>query len=535
MYVEQDSDYLSLYSSDYDSGEINDLVTKASLDSIMHEVSTTGSAWAGLREQYSPKQSAFEPLSFNASTWAAFAKAGITRLDDDLAVDEAYSQAATMAAYGVELLRIELSGPYIHRRQIIQVGNMLTTLCASLSDTRDLRRVALSKILVDKADSYRRSQCVDEKMEPDGVHSIECIGDPKSSKARRRESRVSETVVRERSHMYPHESLRPEVSQQQQNAQQLHGRDTEHINPVVAREIGSTPSTPLSTPLPCISDGRESGQRMEDATLAAFPSTVSDTDSMPRESVGGTDSPSATDSTAAVTVVPRASRPGVLPMDLSRQSIIRDGLLRQGFSESAITAYFDQFSKAKLSASDAQANDKIHGRQSVRNDKRENAKALVAAHETNVDLSDTLAKRFNATIELLHDLGLIALSAVAPRIPLPQYAKTFSRSLLPAVVARRQRVKAAIRESIRTRQAASGRQHAINIRATLRRLAKDKDNSPAVAEMVAQAMELDQEFQVVSARVVEYERQAATAKQDIRDTRATRSYEIILALAATMP
>ncbi|KAJ2864932.1 hypothetical protein GGH94_002579 [Coemansia aciculifera] len=523
MYAEQDSDYLSLSSSDDERGEINDLVTKASLDIIMREVSTTGSTWADLREQYSPKQSAFEPLSFNASTWAAFAKAGITGLNSDLAVDEAYSQAVTMTAYGVELLRVALSCPHIHRRQIIQVGNMLTTLCASLSDTRDWHRVALSEMLVDKADSYRRSQCVGEKMDPDGVHFIECIGDPKSSEARRRESRVGETVVRERSYMYPHESLCPEVSQQQQTSQQLRGHDTEHINPVVAREVGSTPSTPFPTQLPCIGNGRESGQRVEDATLAAFPSIVSDTVSSPRESVGGTDSPSATDSTVAVAVIPRASRPEVLPMDLSRQRIIRDSLLRQGFSELAITAYVDQFTK--LSASDAQAKDKTHGRQSVRNGKRESAKALVAAHKSNVDLSGTLAKRFNAAIELLHDHGLITLSAVAPRIPLPQCAKTFSRSLPPAVAARRLRVKVAIRESIRTRQAARDRQHTINIRAALCRLAKAKDNSPAVAEMAAQAMELDQEFQVVSARVLEYERQAAQAKQAIRDTRATRSYD----------
>ncbi|KAJ2754922.1 hypothetical protein GGI19_002042 [Coemansia pectinata] len=183
---------------------------------------------------------------------------------------------------------------------------------------------------------------------------------------------------------------------------------------------------------------------------------------------------------------------------------------------------------AELSVSDAQAKDKIRARQSVRNGKRESAKALVAAHKSNVDLSGTLAKRFNAAIELLHDHGLITLSAVAPRIPLPQCAKTFSRSLPPAVAARRLRVKVAIRESIRTRQAARDRQHTINIRAALCRLAKAKDNSPAVAEMAAQAMELDQEFQVVSARVLEYERQAAQAKQAIRDTRATRRYEIIL-------
>ncbi|KAJ2875374.1 hypothetical protein GGH93_001655 [Coemansia aciculifera] len=138
---------------------------------------------------------------------------------------------------------------------------------------------------------------------------------------------------------------------------------------------------------------------------------------------------------------------------------------------------------AELSASDAQAKDKIRACQPVCNGKHESAKALVAAHKSNVDLSDTLAKRFNAAIELFHDLGLITLSAVAPRIPLSQYAKTFSCSLPPAVAACHLQVKAAIRENIRTRQAARDRQHSINIRAALRRLAKAKDNNPAVAEM----------------------------------------------------
>ncbi|KAJ2256855.1 hypothetical protein GGI13_001066 [Coemansia sp. RSA 455] len=55
------------------------------------------------------------------------------------------------------------------------------------------------------------------------------------------------------------------------------------------------------------------------------------------------DSASVANSIAVVADTSQTSTQAVLPMDSSRQSVIRNGLLRQGFSESAITAYFDQF------------------------------------------------------------------------------------------------------------------------------------------------------------------------------------------------
>ncbi|KAJ2688080.1 hypothetical protein IWW39_002498 [Coemansia spiralis] len=91
---------------------IDEFITKEHLDYIMRDVSTTGESWAELRKQYSPKQSNFAPLNFAAR--ATFTEAEMNR---NLATDEAYSQAATMSAYGVELLRAALSGPQIHRKQ----------------------------------------------------------------------------------------------------------------------------------------------------------------------------------------------------------------------------------------------------------------------------------------------------------------------------------------------------------------------------------------------------------------------------------
>ncbi|KAJ2879300.1 hypothetical protein H4R27_005390 [Coemansia aciculifera] len=289
MYVEQDSDDMSLYSSDDEGNNINELVIKACLDDIMCEINTTESTWADIREKYSPKQSAFEPFSFATSTWATFAKAGITGLDNDLAVDEAYSQSATIAAYGVKLLRVALSGPAANRKQITQVGNMLAALCASPSATRDQHRVTLSKMLTDRADAYRRSQGVNEELESEGVNALEHTTSPSSLKPRWRRRRVDGSVVRELIHPYRYERRHSETSEQQQ--QQFHSY------------------------------------------------------SMSVESADGTDSSLETDSTVLVSGIVQASMQE-LPLELSRRGIICDGLLRQGFSESSITAYFEQFSKS---------------------------------------------------------------------------------------------------------------------------------------------------------------------------------------------
>ncbi|KAJ2869409.1 hypothetical protein GGH93_006171 [Coemansia aciculifera] len=336
MYVEQDSDDMSLYSSDDEGNNINELVIKACLDDIMCEINTTESTWADIREQYSPKQSAFEPFSFTTSTWATFAKAGITGLDNDLVVDEAYSQSATIAAYGVKLLRVALSGPAANRKQITQVGNMLAALCASLSATRDQHRVTLSKMLTDRADAYRRSQGVNEELESEGVNALEHTTSPSSLKPRWWGRRVNRSVVRELIHPYRYERRHSETSEQQQ--QQLHSCDT-------VQEVSSTTSTYLSVQLPSIEEGQEAGESVEDEPVAAVCIMISDSDSTSEESADDTDSSLETDSTVLVSGIIQASMQE-LPLELSRRGIIRDGLLRQGFSESSITAYFEQFSKS---------------------------------------------------------------------------------------------------------------------------------------------------------------------------------------------
>ncbi|KAJ2051782.1 hypothetical protein GGI08_005178, partial [Coemansia sp. S2] len=314
MYVEQDSDDEPLYISDSELDSIDSLVTTVRLDEIMLEISTTGSTWRELRKQYSPKQSAFEPLSFTASTWATFAKVGITGLDNDLAVDEAYSQTATMVAYSVELLRVALGGRQVNGKRVKQVGNILTTLCASLSDTRDRHRVAISKTLADKANAYRCSQSVDKEMGPDGATSTECVRSTRRLKTRWWGKRVDGSVTREPSHSHRHERRQSDNLEQQQ--QQFYSRDT-------VQGVRSTTGAPLSSLSSSIDDIREAGESVEDTPASAVHPMFLGYASISEDSADDTDSSSATDSTVLVSGIVQASIQE-LPLELSRQGVIRD-------------------------------------------------------------------------------------------------------------------------------------------------------------------------------------------------------------------
>ncbi|KAJ1654956.1 hypothetical protein GGF38_004853, partial [Coemansia sp. RSA 25] len=97
--------------SDGEDGDSVEPLDWAHLDGIKRDVSDKASTWDSLRKQYPPGQSVFAPLSFSASRKAALTRAGVSALDDKLAVDKVYSQAAAMSAYVVELLRVALSSP----------------------------------------------------------------------------------------------------------------------------------------------------------------------------------------------------------------------------------------------------------------------------------------------------------------------------------------------------------------------------------------------------------------------------------------
>ncbi|KAJ2493348.1 hypothetical protein IWW37_000632 [Coemansia sp. RSA 2050] len=114
------------------------------------------STWADLRREYPPTKSCFEPLNFKVSSWSAIASEDVTGLADDLDADEAYSQAATMAAYGADMLSSSLNGPTVDRGLVLQASNLLATLCATLMDTRDRHRDSVSRAIAEKVGAFGR-------------------------------------------------------------------------------------------------------------------------------------------------------------------------------------------------------------------------------------------------------------------------------------------------------------------------------------------------------------------------------------------
>ncbi|KAJ2743737.1 hypothetical protein GGI20_003525 [Coemansia sp. BCRC 34301] len=74
----------------------------ARLDRIKRGVSAKASTWDFLRTEYPLSRSSFAPLNIVSDQ-------GVLDPDAGAPVDEVYSQAATMAAYGFELLHAVLS------------------------------------------------------------------------------------------------------------------------------------------------------------------------------------------------------------------------------------------------------------------------------------------------------------------------------------------------------------------------------------------------------------------------------------------
>ncbi|KAJ2109299.1 hypothetical protein GGI16_000787 [Coemansia sp. S142-1] len=143
-------------SGDIETGKIQETLLQARLEDIRRDVRASKSTWAELRQQYPPGMSCFEPLNFSVSSWSAIANEDVTGLGDDLDADEAYSQAATMAAYGVDILSTALSGPTVNRELTEQANSLFVTLCATLMDTRDRHRSLINKAVAEKVDVFRR-------------------------------------------------------------------------------------------------------------------------------------------------------------------------------------------------------------------------------------------------------------------------------------------------------------------------------------------------------------------------------------------
>ncbi|KAJ2872599.1 hypothetical protein GGH93_003881, partial [Coemansia aciculifera] len=153
--VSETAGYTSKSSDDVEAGEIQESLFKKRLDEIRQDVRASTSTWADLRQQYPPGGSCFEPLNFAVSSWSSIANEDVRGLGDDLDADEAYSQAAAMSAYGVDILSSALNGPTVDRELTQLANSLFATLCATLMDTRDRHRDSVTKAVAEKVDSFR--------------------------------------------------------------------------------------------------------------------------------------------------------------------------------------------------------------------------------------------------------------------------------------------------------------------------------------------------------------------------------------------
>ncbi|KAJ2466710.1 hypothetical protein GGI03_001960, partial [Coemansia sp. RSA 2337] len=142
-------------SDNAEDGKVKEPLSQIRLDEIRRDVTASASTWAALRQQYPPGESCFERLNFTVSSWSATVN-DVTGLGDDLDADEAYSQAAAMAAYGVDILSTALSGQTVDRKLAEQARKLFATLCATLMDTRDRHRCSINRAVVEKVGAFRR-------------------------------------------------------------------------------------------------------------------------------------------------------------------------------------------------------------------------------------------------------------------------------------------------------------------------------------------------------------------------------------------
>ncbi|KAJ2023448.1 hypothetical protein IWW57_004115, partial [Coemansia sp. S610] len=87
-------------------------------------------------------------------------------MDAKLAVDEVYSQVATMTAYGVEVLRVALSGPQVDRKLAELAGDMFSTLLATLLGTLEQNRAEIKDLAAERVAARRHELGLGKEPEP---------------------------------------------------------------------------------------------------------------------------------------------------------------------------------------------------------------------------------------------------------------------------------------------------------------------------------------------------------------------------------
>ncbi|KAJ2890506.1 hypothetical protein IWW38_004096, partial [Coemansia aciculifera] len=196
-------------------------ITQSRLDEIKRDTGAFKSTWRCLREQYPPGTSDFAPLSFAASTWGTILSTDTHDLCKDLELDEALSQAATMAAYGLELHRTALVGPNDHMRLNVQLSSILATLCATITDMRDCRRATITKAVAEMVEVSNHAQAADVGVQAAGESLVKTANRWRHSNAQD-EIEICEipaTSSTQRYHPYNRCHLSVTASLQQQQAQ----------------------------------------------------------------------------------------------------------------------------------------------------------------------------------------------------------------------------------------------------------------------------------------------------------------------------
>ncbi|KAJ2029795.1 hypothetical protein IWW57_001483 [Coemansia sp. S610] len=338
-----------------------ELLTGSRLNQIKRNTRTTASTWTNLCDQYPPGNTDFAPLFITDKERAKLSPAQSTELASNLAVDEAYSQAATMVVYGVNILHEALSGPNVATNSLWQARDIFASLCSTLSDTRDAHESKIVKMIAESGSAHRHEQGVEAAMEPEKAIPPERTWSNGRLRPRLQTKQGGTSVQRGRSHPYLRNGLHAEIPWWQRISQANSG-DSIQINCDSAQESDIIAGAQLLGQLPNANDGQFAGKSKESGSVSASLATVSGPDSVLGDSLdagdgsfddsdseledGVDDILSSLDSksTEAASTIGLTAGKAVLPPELCRRNVVHYGLERQGLSESAIDAYFKQYS-----------------------------------------------------------------------------------------------------------------------------------------------------------------------------------------------
>ncbi|KAJ2039553.1 hypothetical protein IW146_000009 [Coemansia sp. RSA 922] len=323
-------------SSDVEMGETQEPLLKTRLDEIGRDVRAHTSTWVDLRQQYPPGGSCFEPFNFLAISWSSISNEDVRGLGNDIDADEAYSQAAAMAAYGVEILSRALNGPTVDRELTKLANNLFATLCATLMDTRDWHRDSVTKAVAEKVEAFSNI-----------LNRLNSTPQTEDASSR------MEGIERGGQLIDSHEVPRPVKLELEnsptifENEQRVSGSTTRDQQCSYSRGRSSSPDSQLllcdhitaGSNLPGLSEIEWPGCSELPTQSSARPDHPPTGSSARRVSADRADTGSVVNSPMTVVYRENGEKTGV---KINRRLIIRTELLKHGLSESAIDEYINQ-------------------------------------------------------------------------------------------------------------------------------------------------------------------------------------------------